>query len=644
LHGAARNAPQLLRNLDVESFRRTLGLKVRGAENLLAAVDPEQLRLFVSFGSIIARIGLPGEADYGLANEWLARLTERFQQAHPTCRCLTIEWSVWSSVGMGARLGTLERLIGQGITPISLETGIAMLQRLLAQTTKLPASVVVSGRFGAPSTLQFEAAPLPFHRFLENIRVHYPGVELVIDANLSLDTDPYLNDHVFRGERLLPAVFGLEAMAQAAMALTGSSEPPSFEQTEFSRPIVVPKSGARTIRLVALVRERGEVDVALRSDETAFQVNHFQAVCRFGSNEMVAAGDEEALHRFPPLELDPIRELYGGLLFHQGRFRRLRAYQQVTARRCLAELSPDVEEAWFGRYLPGDLVLGNPTARDTVIHAIQVCVPGATLLPISVERLVPGARIIDAPRYVQARERVGEAGRDTVIFDVVVTDTAGNLLEQWQGLRLKMVGGSKFQGPWSPPVLGAYMERELAGLVSDQSISLIIERDSAGGRRVRSDRAIGRAIGRPAPVHRRPDGKPEIGGDWAVSVAHADDLTLAVAVAGNNGSPGCDLEPVVARTAETWRDLLGSERFTLAETIAQEAGEDQDTAATRVWTALESLKKAGVAPNQPLVLKGIDENGWVRLSAGAATIATLVSQIQTRPETLALAILVREAL
>jgi enediyne polyketide synthase len=78
--------------------------------------------------------------------------------------------------------------------------------------------------------------------------------------------------------------------------------------------------------------------------------------------------------------------------------------------------------------------------------------------------------------------------------------------------------------------------------------------------------------------------------------------------------------------------------------IAREAGEDQDTAATRVWTALESLKKAGVAPNQPLVLKGIDENGWVRLSAGAATIATLVSQIQTRPETLALAILVREAL
>ena len=45
-----------------------------------------------------------------------------------------------------------------------------------------------------------------------------PGVELVADTELSLDTDPYLDDHVFRGERLLPAAMGLEAMGQAVDA------------------------------------------------------------------------------------------------------------------------------------------------------------------------------------------------------------------------------------------------------------------------------------------------------------------------------------------------------------------------------------------------------------------------------------------
>ncbi|HEX9922653.1 MAG TPA: type I polyketide synthase, partial [Anaerolineae bacterium] len=165
LHGAARNVPQRLRTLDEESFRRTLAPKVQGARNLLAAIDPAQLRLFVSFGSIIARIGLPGEADYGLANEWLADLTERFQREYPTCRCLTIDWSVWAGAGMGERLGTLEGLVQQGISPIPLDAGVKMLHRLLA-VSELPSSVVVAGRFDPPATVQVEQPALPFWRFL----------------------------------------------------------------------------------------------------------------------------------------------------------------------------------------------------------------------------------------------------------------------------------------------------------------------------------------------------------------------------------------------------------------------------------------------------------------------------------------------
>jgi hypothetical protein len=61
-----------------------------------------------NFSSIIARIGLRGEADYALANEWLSRLTEEFQSSHPNCRCRAVERSVWSGVGMGQRLGRLD--------------------------------------------------------------------------------------------------------------------------------------------------------------------------------------------------------------------------------------------------------------------------------------------------------------------------------------------------------------------------------------------------------------------------------------------------------------------------------------------------------------------------------------------------------
>ena len=126
-----------------------------------------------------------------------------------------------------------------------------------------------------------------------------------------------------------------------------------------------------------------------------------------------------------------------------------------------------------------------------------------------------------------------------------------------------------------------------------------------------------------------------------VSAAHAADLTLAVAGAEKSGPIGCDVEPVTARTAEVWGDLLGAERFKLADVIAQAADEDRDSAATRVWAASECLTKAGAAVNAPLTLAATKTDGWVLVSAGALTVATLVTQVQTSPEPLALAVLRR---
>ncbi|HET9714256.1 MAG TPA: SDR family NAD(P)-dependent oxidoreductase, partial [Pyrinomonadaceae bacterium] len=47
LHGAARNVPCLIENLNSESFSETVAPKIRGAQNLLAAINPDRLRLFI---------------------------------------------------------------------------------------------------------------------------------------------------------------------------------------------------------------------------------------------------------------------------------------------------------------------------------------------------------------------------------------------------------------------------------------------------------------------------------------------------------------------------------------------------------------------------------------------------------------------
>jgi enediyne polyketide synthase len=584
---------------------------------------------------------LPGEAHYGLANEWLTRLTEQWQTAHSHCRCLAIEWSVWSGVGMGARLGTVDELARRGITPIPVEKGLDALDRLLRRKSA-NVTAVVMGRLSDMPTLEVERSELPFLRFLETPRVYYPGIELIVDAELSTANDPYLDDHIFRGERLLPAVIGLEAMAQVFMALTGTNEPPEFEQVKFERPVVVGHDAFNTIRIAALVRAPGRVEVVLRSSETGFQVDHFRAICRVRSAPL------ETIH---PIEtgsrviVDPERDLYRTVLFHRGRFRRLRDYRVLKATKCSAEITSDGTTTWFGRYLPRDLVLGDPGARDAAIHAIQACVPQVTLLPVGVEKITGSLNGQVGALFVHARER--ERFPNGFVYDVELTDTGGHVRERWERLHLLAVKGTDFNGPWPESLLTPYIERCLLDLVPGADVSIAFERERTPdqspaerlNRRDRSTRAIERALGAGCVI-RRANGKPEARDGRDVSASHSGNLTMAVA---GNSPVGCDLDLVSARPPEIWSDMLGVERFKLAEVVSRETHETMEVAATRVWTASECLKKAGAGVTAPLVLVSVARNGWVLLASGELKIASCVIRTEGEKEDLAIAVAVGQA-
>ena len=629
LHGAARNIPCLIENLNSEKFSETLAPKIRGAQNLLVAINPERLRLFITFSSIIARTGLPGEAHYGLANEWLTRLTTDWQTAHPHCRCLAVEWSVWSGVGMGARLGTVDELARRGITPIPVEKGLDALRRLLCR--KSPSvSAVVMGRLRDMPTLKVERPELPFLRFLEKPRVYYPKIELVVDAELSTTTDPYLDDHIFRGERLLPAVMGMEAMAQVFMALAETNEPPVFEQISFDRPVVVGDGASHTIRVAALVRAPGCLEVVLRSSETSFHVDHFRTVCRKGDAPLDQAPHTVDLRT---IGLNPHEDLYGKVLFHGARFQRLREYRVLKATECSAEIMPDGTTSWFGRYLPGGLVLGDPGARDAAIHAVQACVPQIALLPIGVEKITGNLNEHRGELFVRARER--ERFANGFVYDVELTDPEGRVRECWERLHLRAIGGTDFNGPWPEGLLTPYVERCLLELIPGADVSIVFEREQALDRRDSGTRAMERALGTGCVI-RRADGRPTACDGRDVSASHCGELTMAIA----GPSPiGCDLELVVTRSAQIWSDMLGVERYKLAEIIRRETHETLDVAATRVWTSTECLKKAGAGINAPLVFESAAPNGWVLLASGKLKIASGVVKRDCEKEELAIALL-----
>ncbi len=636
LHSAGINQPQLIRGLDEAAFRRTLAPKLSGIQNVLAALDHDRLRLVVAFGSIIARSGLRGEADYAVANEWLEHRVASFAEEHPDCRCLCVEWSVWSGVGMGERLGRVQELANEGVTAITPENGLAVIDSLLRRRLSSP-GVVVTGRFGRPATLELDGAPLPLLRFLEKTQIYYPGVELVTDAELTPDSDPYLSDHVFRGQRLLPAVMGMEAMAQAAMALAESKTPPTLEEVRFERPVVLPESGHLTIRLAALRRESGAVEVVLRSEESSFAIDHFRAVCRFDEPwPLKGKLDVEQSRRLEPVSMEPQSELYGGLLFHQGRFRRLERYRQLTATACAAEIAVDGRRQWFGPYQAAEMVLGDPALSDTAIHAIQVCVPNISLLPVGIKRVQLSSDAGDGPWMTKAEEQAHEG--DLYTYDVEVVDRRGRVVQCWQGLQLSTIAGTEHRGEWVAPLLGPYLEREMLKCAPASEISIAVENGAGETRAQRRDRAVQRVAGGEAKVTHRPDGKPELSNSLNLSVAHTENFTLAVS---GRTPVGCDAQAVQGREPNQWRELLGDTRYVLAETVAREAGEEVTTAAARVWTVVECLTKLGANADAPVTLEPHGQDGWIHFTSGAYRAASTVETVAGMAEPVALAVMVR---
>jgi enediyne polyketide synthase len=625
LHGAGRNEPRALAHLDEDAFGRTLAPKLDGLRAVLAAVDPDQLRLLVTFGSIIGRAGLRGEADYATANDWLSQLTEEVARRQPRCRCLAMEWSVWSGAGMGERLGVLESLVRGGITPIPTDRGIDALRELLADP-EAAGLVVITGRAQGVPTLRLAARELPLLRFVDQPRVYYPGVELVADAELSSASDPYLDDHLLDGSMLFPAVIGMEAMAQVAAALTGHTGAPVLEDVEFLRPVVVQPGSATTIRVAGLAVDDDTVRAVIRSAETGFQADHFRATLRYRRPGPEGAPAPEASR--PPVPVDPLRELYGGILFQGKRFQRLVRYRAVAARSCQAEISLAQPASWFGTFLPQDTLLGDPGARDAFMHSIQSCVPNATLLPVGVRRLYPLAPAAgEGLVTMHAVERAHEG--DTYTYDVDVYDAAGALVERWEGLRLQAVRKQDGRGPWVPVLLGPYLERRLTEGTGTAPVAVVVEPEDRAQtlerRPVRRDRtalALRRALGGPATVRYRADGKPEVDGA-AVSASHGAGVTLAVA---GDDPLGCDIQAVPAPSDVDWPGLLGP-LVELARQTAGETGEAFHRAATRVWTVVECVRKAGQAVVGQATLDRHTPDGWVSFAVGEARVATFVTTL-----------------
>ncbi len=437
IHGAAINRPERSHKVSADDARNEVSPKLIGALNLFEALKNDPPAIFCALTSVIGVTGMPNNAWYAFANQALDRSLGMFASSNPDTDAVSMAFSIWEEVGMGANLGSIEALASLGTDSIPLEEGI---RRFLELFTKDPGDrqVIVTGRLGGIDTWRPEFPALPKGtRFLEDVRFFQPGVELVTRTNLSLARDTYLLDHEYKDVYLFPTVFGLEAMAQTVAYSLGRSElgNVTIGELELPRPLPVHPERGLEIEVYARVLE-GEggafsVKAGIRCEQTGFSTDHFSGTYSLGmqfkpsEHADIATSENRAA-----LPVEPQGQLYGPILFQGPRFQRIKHIQRLDNVNC--QFQSDERES-------EEFVLGDPFARDALLQSLQLCAVPDQCLPIRVDRWKIADSAVRPDRMRQNMSKITSRSEEEYVGDILSSDESGIVLEELTGYHAKIL-------------------------------------------------------------------------------------------------------------------------------------------------------------------------------------------------------------
>ncbi|NES64386.1 MAG: SDR family NAD(P)-dependent oxidoreductase [Okeania sp. SIO2D1] len=636
IHGAGLNTPSRVEQVTLEAAQKEVSPKILGAHHLLQALATTPPKLVMTFSSIIGVTGMPGNTWYAFANESLTLLLRQFQAQNSHTQVLSLAYSVWDEVGMGARMGSVKTLDKMGIRAIPLKEGVGRFLKLFEYDPGV-LQVIISARLGGLDTWSpVQLGKTNQYRFIERVLHVEPHVELRVRTHLSLDKDLYVKDHVWRDSYLFPTVFGLEAMAQATAYVTGETDNKiaRIENISLHRPIVVHPTDGVEIEIHAEVMEalpNGElaVKVSIRTEQTAFTTNHFAATLIIGDIKLGAKID---LPLGEPLAIDPQTDFYGELLFQGERFQRMGAiyslnqHQSIFRSYAITSETELVQES-FRTDMESYILLGDPYLRDVLLQSLQLNISPYICLPISIGKI----EFFQNPHF-QEDDRIVtvvsiEKGKKECIGEVFVSDKQGNILEKLTNYRVRIME----ENPSNPtPEELANPEKRDAKTLQDKlntafatwqlkqpgvelgyapNLQLLPKEQRRQQEKPIVAKAIQAQLGL-YPEHpldfeitSLASGKPQLVGASVaglhVSLSHCDRYCLSTV---GHTPQGVDIELITHRTPKEWLALLSLKHSVILNELAEE-GDILDVAGTRIWSSIEAIRKAfnGTDPELSIV-------------------------------------------
>ncbi|WP_366887936.1 polyketide synthase dehydratase domain-containing protein [Rhodoferax sp.] len=333
------------------------------------------------------------------------------------------------------------------------------------------------------------------------------------------------------------------------------------------------------------------------------------------------------------VDIDPLTELYGGLLFQGPLFHRIRTVWSMDAHGALLDIEQRPEDHYYAPQHSRLSMLGDPSLRDAMLQSAQLS-ERDIFLPVHIDSLHICRLVGHTPSRVTARNRIQTRTADDLVCDVMAVSETGQPLERMAGYRLKRMAKAPLAATpadYVNPQQRDTLLFEMALAEACQALrvtapdSLLIfypqlSKMDRSRRRLSELPLFSEVVLKAFPANRNfalnqleihwlDNGKPVLTGlgreNANISLSH--DRRHCLCVAGE-GDQGCDIEPVVPRPHSEWLGLLGPHHVGLvAELMA--AGDTLDEAGTRLWSAMESTIKALGGPVREMQVAHRHANG-----------------------------------
>jgi 8-amino-7-oxononanoate synthase len=179
---------------DQDGFTRVFDTKVGGALALWSALAQDPLSVFLLYASWAGRFGNAHQSDYSAANHALARLAEALPAGRPEVRVCAVDLPPWEGSNMFGAVPEAIRaeMRARGVSFLSDEVG---LDRLMAELSSpaAPSGEVLLGGTLPPRT-----------------------VPVALRSRLSVQAQPYLDDHRIGDRPVLPMAAAVDLLLAAA--------------------------------------------------------------------------------------------------------------------------------------------------------------------------------------------------------------------------------------------------------------------------------------------------------------------------------------------------------------------------------------------------------------------------------------------